>query len=52
MNDAHYSLEVNDFKHIPGKNDAEYIKLLEKTIQMQRETIAKAVAKIKKLSKN
>ena len=25
-----YSVTANDFKHIPGENDAEYIRLLEK----------------------
>ena len=46
-----YDLRVNDFKHIPGKNDAEYIKLLEDALKGQQEVIAKAIARIKELSK-
>ena len=41
------SIQVNDFKHIPGKNDAEYIKLLREHIERQDAIIRKAVAKLK-----
>ena len=41
------SIQVRDFKHIPGENDAEYIKLLQKHIDGQNVIIHKAVAKLK-----
>ncbi len=44
------SINVNEFEYVPGKNDAEYIKLLKGVIEMQKNTIGKAVAKVKKLS--
>ena len=45
------SIKVHDFKYIPGKNDVEYIKLLEEALERQRTITAKAIAKIKELSK-
>ena len=42
---------VEDFKHIPGKNDAEYIELLEGQLERDKQIINKASAKIKQLSK-
>ena len=45
------SLQVNEFHHIPCENDAEYIKLLKDALRRQQEITSKAVAKIKKLSK-
>ena len=44
-----YDLRVNDFKYIPGKNDKEYIYLLEKALKDQQELTAKEIAKIKEL---
>ena len=41
------SIQVNDFKHIAGENDAEYIKLLQEHINRQDEIIRKAIAKLK-----
>lgn len=46
-----YSVTANDFKHIPGENDAEYIRLLEQHIEIDEEVIAKAIKRIKELSK-
>ena len=43
-------ITVKEFKHIPGVNDAEYIKKLEELHKIDKETINKAVAKIKRLS--
>lgn len=43
-------IEVKEFKHIPGVNDAEYIRLLEEHRKIDRDIINKAVAKIKSLS--
>lgn len=43
-------IEVKEFKHIPGKNDAEYIKLLEEHSERWKQIATDAVAKIKKLS--
>ena len=43
-------ISVVDFKHIPGKNDLEYIKLLKKALHRQIILTNKAVAKIKALS--
>lgn len=45
------SLQVNEFKYVPGENDAEYICLLKKALERQKQITAKAVAKIKELSK-
>ena len=44
------SIVDNECEYVPGKNDAEYIKLLKGVIEMQRKTIGKATAKVKKLS--
>ena len=41
------SIQVNDFKHISGENDAEYIKLLQEHINRQDEIIRKTIAKLK-----
>lgn len=41
------SIQVSDFKHIPGENDAEYIKLLQEHINRQDTIIRKAIAKLK-----
>ena len=41
------SIQVNDFKHISGENDAEYIKLLQEHINRQDIIILKAIAKLK-----
>lgn len=43
-------IEVKEFKHIPGKNDAEYIKLLKEHNENWKQIATDAVAKIKKLS--
>jgi hypothetical protein len=47
MNDG---ITVKEFKYIPGVNDAEYIKKLEKLHENDRRIINTAIAKIKKLS--
>lgn len=39
-------IQVSDFKHISGKNDAEYIKLLQEHINRQNIIIRKAIAKL------
>lgn len=44
-------ITVEYFKHIPGKNDAEYIKLLERQLERDKQIIYKALAKIRQLSK-
>lgn len=44
------SIEVDDFKYLQGKNDSEYIVLLEETLRRQREITTKAIAKISQLS--
>ena len=41
------SIQVREFKHIPGENDAEYIQLLKRHIDQQNAIIRKAVAKLK-----
>lgn len=41
------NMQVNDFKHISGENDAEYIKLLQEHINRQDIIIRKAIAKLK-----
>lgn len=41
------SIRVMDFKYIPGENDAEYIRLLEQTLEIERTVTQKAVAKIR-----
>lgn len=43
-------ITVREFKHIPGVNDAEYIKILEELNEINQRIINKAVAKIKMLS--
>lgn len=43
-------ITVKEFKHIPGVNDAEYIKKLEELNEINQRIINKAVAKIKMLS--
>jgi len=45
------SIHVNDFKHEPGKNDTKYIALLEKTLKQEQAVTAKAVAKVRKQTK-
>ena len=45
------SLQVNEFRYIPGENDAEYIRLLKNALERQKQITAKAVDKIKELSK-
>lgn len=44
------SIHVTDFKWEKGKNDLQYIKLLEKTLENEKAITAKAVAKIRTLS--
>jgi hypothetical protein len=43
-------ITVEEFKHIPGVNDAEYIKLLKEQDEINKNIIRQAVAKIKRLS--
>lgn len=45
------SIQVNDFRWEPGKNDAEYIKLLESSRNEWQKIAQKAIAKLKALSK-
>jgi len=45
------SIEVKEFRHIPGENDSEYIKLLKETVEGWKRISDKAIAKIKQLSK-
>lgn len=45
------SIQVNDFQWKPGKNDAEYIKLLESSRDEWQKIVQKAIAKLKALSK-
>ena len=44
------SMHVTDFKWEKGKNDLQYIELLEKTLKNEQVITAKAVAKIRELS--
>lgn len=44
------SIHVTDFKWEKGKNDLQYIELLEKTLKNEQSITAKAVAKIRELS--
>lgn len=44
------SIHVIDFKWEKGKNDIQYIELLEKTLKNEQAITAKAVAKIRELS--
>ena len=43
-------ITVNEFKHIPGENDAEYIKLLKDALRREQQIVSKSIAKIKELS--
>lgn len=45
------SIQVNDFLWEPGKNDAEYIKLLESSRDEWQKIAQKAIAKLKTLSR-
>ena len=45
------SIQVNDFQWEPGKNDAEYIKLLESSRDEWQKIAQKAISKLKTLSK-
>ena len=45
------SIRVNDFRWIPGKNDSEYIKLLESSRDDWERIAKKAISKLKTLSK-
>ena len=45
------NIHVNDFKWEKGKNDLKYIELLEKTLENEAVITQKAIAKIRKLSK-
>ena len=45
------SIQVNDFRWEPGKNDAEYIKLLESSRDEWQKIAQKAITKLKTLSK-
>lgn len=45
------SIHVRDFKWEQGKNDLEYIKLLEKAFENQKAITIKAVAKVRELAK-
>lgn len=44
------SIQVSEFQHIPGKNDAEYIKLLKESLERQKQITNKAIAKILELN--
>lgn len=44
------SIHVTDFKWEKGKNDLQYIELLEKTLKNEQSITAKAVVKIRELS--
>ena len=45
------SIQVNEFRYVQGKNDAEYIKLLKEALDEQKKVTGKAKAKIKELSR-
>ena len=45
------SIQVNDFQWEPGKNDAEYIKLLESSRDEWQKIAQKAITRLKTLSK-
>ena len=45
------SIRVNDFRWEPGKNDAEYIKLLESSRDEWQKIAQKVITKLKTLSK-
>ena len=46
------SMFVRDFKYVAGKNDAEYIKLLEDALDRQRKITGKAISRIRELTKS
>ena len=41
------SIQVKEFIHAPGENDAEYIRLLNEQIERQKKLLNKAMAKIR-----
>lgn len=41
------SIQVKEFIHVPGENDAEYIRLLNEQIERQKKLLNKAMAKLK-----
>lgn len=43
------NVEVNEFRHVPGENDREYIELLNDALERQRYVTSRAVARIKHL---
>lgn len=43
-------ITVKEFKHIPGKNDAEYIKLLEEHSERWKQIANSAISKLKRMS--
>ena len=45
-------VEVEEFRHIPGENDAEYIKLLKEDADGWKQIAQKAVSKLKAMSKS
>lgn len=45
------SIKVQEFRYVPGKNDAEYIKLLKDDAEQWKRIAQKAISKIKELSK-
>ena len=51
IGEVEMSIQVNDFRWEPGKNDAEYIKLLESSRDEWQKIAQKAIAKLKALSK-
>ena len=42
-------IEVKEFKYIPGKNDAEYIKLLEENCERWKQIANSAISKLKRM---
>lgn len=44
-------MQVNNFQHIPGKNDTEYIELLKDALGRQKIITSKAIAKLKEQPK-
>lgn len=45
------SIQVKEFKWEKGKNDLEYIKLLESALKRQKQITAKALGRIKQLTR-
>ena len=41
------SIQVKEFIHVPGENDAEYIRLLNEQIERQKKLLNKAMAKLR-----